>query len=73
MALLAVTGPGDIPEMAIISVNSCVVIHPCCETSDSITGIMAYPPPKDTKPIIKKVLNNSHNSIIPSHAFLKIS
>src|SRR5699024_975657 len=54
-------GPGVISEIAIMSTNSVFVSHSLVPiTSFSNMGSIAYPPPKENNPILKKVLNKSH-------------
>ncbi|MNI76860.1 hypothetical protein D3C73_1331150 [compost metagenome] len=64
MALLVAIGPGAIPARATVSANCASVIQPRVDTSCCMTGIMAYPPPKEIDPIIKKFQNNSINIIV---------
>ena len=56
--------PGQLCATAIRSTNSSLLIHFRFSTiSDSIIGIIAYPPPKVNAPILKKVLKLSQYTI----------
>lgn len=72
--VLTVKGPGVICEMVIMSAKVCSLSHPSCWTTcDWIIGIIAYPPPIPSSPILKKVYNNSKRFIfLFSFAFAPI-
>ena len=56
--------PGQLCATAIRSTNSSLLIHFRFSTiSDSIIGIIAYPPPRVNAPILKKVLKLSQYTI----------
>ena len=55
VAILTAIGPGVDSATAIKLSSSPSVSHPCARQSSRIREIIAYPPPKETTPILRKV------------------
>ena len=74
VAQLIAMGPGVDSAITVISIISSWVIHsfPVTQTF-SISGIIAYPPPKVNNPIFENVKNSSNSNFIFRSVDLSIS
>ena len=63
VAMFMAIGPGVDSATAIISISVSSLIHPFESIVSRMMEIMAYPPPNENAPILKKVKNKRRNII----------